>query len=151
MSVTTKLIFLTSTHSKQLVDVVVTVVSHEEDVHFSQILTGDAPVQLRVGGPGEDEAVQYYFGIPQPSFHFFDALQEADLHKLISYVQSSNDFASDSNQRGAFRCPLQPFFQRFHQAVAFLGRFILNRKHSFPQPAFFAFEAGNVLLQPVLF
>ncbi len=64
---------------EKLVDVSVTVVRHEKNVLVFKLRLGVAPFQLRISGPGKDEAVQNDVWVIQPLFDFFDTLMEQQL------------------------------------------------------------------------
>ncbi len=61
---------------KQFVDISVTVISHEQHMHIHKIFPGMAPLQLRVSGPGQNEAVRNLIRASQPFLDILDPFVE---------------------------------------------------------------------------
>jgi hypothetical protein len=59
---------------KQLVDVFITVIGHEQHMHVLKLLLGVIPFQLRVSRPGKNEAVQDHGWIIQAFLYVLDPL-----------------------------------------------------------------------------
>ena len=74
---------------EKLVDVSVTIVLHEKNVLVFKLRLVVAPFQLRISGPGKDEAVQNDVWVIQPLFDFFDTLMEQQLLTRRAFVQKA--------------------------------------------------------------
>ncbi|MGB3975089.1 MAG: hypothetical protein WBM02_05945 [bacterium] len=77
---------------KQLVDIPVTIIGHEQHVHLLQLFLGATPFQLRVSRPGKDETVEDHGWVFQPLLDILNPFVEQNLLAGGAFVQKAVRF-----------------------------------------------------------